>query len=95
MIGRWIKLLVRYFPVLGGLIALLYVGDWTVFEVRVAHGTAYSSVQVDQLLATPLKGQKTEYDLMGTTQEICSRAIFPQKWHPPCWWLKRHTSQWE
>ena len=60
-----------------------------------AHGNAYSTVQVDQFLATPLKGEKTEYDLMGTTEETCTRSIFPQKWHPPCWWLKRHTSQWE
>lgn len=95
MIWRWIKLLVRYFPVLVGVIALLYIGDWAVFQVRVAHGTAYSTVQVDQFLATPLKGQKTEYDLMGTTEETCARSMFPQKWRAPCWWLKRHTSQWE
>jgi hypothetical protein len=95
VIRRWLKLLLRYFPVLVGLVLLLYIGDWAVFEVRAAQGSAYSTVQVDQFLATPLKGQKTEYDLMGTTQETCSRSIFPQKWHPPCWWLKRHTSQWE
>ena len=95
MIQRWLKLLLRYFPVLVGFVLLLYIGDWAVFEVRAAHGTAYSTVQVDQFLATPLKGQKTEYDLMGATQETCSRSIFPQKWHPPCWWLKHHASQWE
>ena len=95
MIWRWIRQLIRFFPVLVGAAALLYVGDWAVFEVRAAHGTAYGTVEVDQFLATPLKGQKTEYDLMGTTQETCSRSIFPQKWHPPCWWLKRHTSKWD
>ena len=95
MIGRWLKLLVRYFPVLFAAVLLLYIGDWVVFEVRLAHGSAYSSVQIDQMLATPLKGNKTEYDLMGTVQETCSRSIFPQKWHTPCWWLTRHNSQWE
>lgn len=95
MIRRWIQRLVRVFPILVGAIALLYAGDWGVFEFRVAHGNAYSTVQVDQFLATSLKGNKTEYDLMGTTQETCTRSIFPQQWHPPCWWLKRHTSQWE
>jgi hypothetical protein len=95
VIRRGLKLLLRYFPVLVGVVLLLYIGDWSVFEVRAAHGSAYNTVQVDQFLATPLKGQKTEYDLMGTTQETCSRSIFPQKWHPPCWWLKRHASQWE
>ncbi|MGH9616003.1 MAG: hypothetical protein ACRD28_04610 [Acidobacteriaceae bacterium] len=95
MIRRWIRQLVRFFPVLVAVIALLYVGDWSVFKVRVAHGTAYSTVEVNQFLATKLKGNKTEYDLMGTAQETCARSIFPQKWLPPCWWLKRHNSQWE
>jgi len=95
MIRRWLGWLVRYFPVFVGIVLLLYIADWTVFEVRVAHGTAYSIVQVNQFLATPLKGQKTEYDLMGTTQETCSHSIFPQKWNPPCWWLQRHNSEWE
>ena len=52
-------------------------------------------VQVNQFLATPLKGNKVEYDLMGTVPMTCSRSIFPQKGNPACWWLERHTSQWE
>lgn len=75
--------IVRFFLVVVGAIVLLYVGDWGVFEVRVAHGIAYSAVQVDQFLATSLKGDKTEYDLMGTLQETCTRSIFPQQWHLP------------
>ena len=95
MIRRWMRQLMRWFPVLVGVLALLYVGDWAVLEVRVARGTGYDRVEVTQFLATPLKGNKTEYDLMGTVEETCSRSLFPQMWHPPCWWLKRHTSQWE
>ena len=92
---RWIRQLGRGVQVLIALIALLYLGDWAVLELRVAHGTAYSTVEVSQFLATSLKGNKTEYDLLGTAQETCTRSIFPQRWHPPCWWLNRHTSQWE
>ena len=92
---RWLRQLGRGVQIVIVLIALLYVGDWAVLEFRVAHGTAYSTVEVTQFLATSLKGNKTEYDLMGTAQETCTRSIFPQKWHPPCWWLKRHTTQWE
>jgi hypothetical protein len=95
VIRRWARWLGRWVPVLIGAIALLYIGDWVVLEVRATHGNAYSTVQVNQFLATALKGEKTEYDLMGTTEETCTRSIFPQKWHPPCWWLKRHTAQWE
>jgi hypothetical protein len=83
--------------VIGGLIllGLLYAGDCAVLRLRIAHGTAYGVVEVHQFLATPLKGNKVEYDLMGTVQQPCSRSIFPQKGNPACWWLKRHTSQWE
>lgn len=77
------------------LLGALYAGDWVVVQLRVRHGTAYGVVEVNQFLATPLKGNKVEYDLVGTVQETCSRSIFPQKGHPACWWLERHKSQWE
>jgi hypothetical protein len=77
------------------LLGMLCVGDWVAMRLRIAKGTAYSTVEVNQFLATPLKGNKMEYDLVGTVQETCSRSIFPQKGNPACWWLKRHTSQWE
>lgn len=93
--GLWGQRLVRALVVLVVLLGLLYAGDWVVLRVRVSHGTAYRVVQVNQFLATPLKGNKVEYDLMGTVPETCSRSIFPQKGDPACWWLEKHTSQWE
>jgi len=77
------------------LLGVLYVGDWLVLRWRVARGTAFGSVEVHQFLATSLKGSKTEYDLVGSFQEACSRSIFPQQGKPACWWLERHSSQWE
>jgi hypothetical protein len=77
------------------LLGVLYVGDWLVLRWRVARGTAFGSVEVHQFLATSLKGSKTEYDLVGSFQEACSRSIFPQQGKPACWWLQRHSSQWE
>jgi hypothetical protein len=53
------------------------------------------AVEVHQFLATSLKGNKTEYDLVGTFQEARSRSIFPQQGKPACWWLERHNAQWE
>jgi hypothetical protein len=77
------------------LLGVLYVGDWLVLRWRVARGTAFGSVEVHQFLATSLKGSKTEYDLVGSFQQACSRSIFPQQGKPACWWLERHSSQWE
>jgi hypothetical protein len=79
-------------------VAILYAVDWSVFELRQARGTAMSSVAVEQYLRTPLKGNKQEYDYMGTAQESCSKTLFPQyaasAWNSPCWWLSRHRTQW-
>ncbi|MGA2646079.1 MAG: hypothetical protein ABSF15_15310 [Candidatus Sulfotelmatobacter sp.] len=74
---------------------LLYVGDALVWQVRLLRGTAYGTVEVHQFLATSLKGDKIEYDMTGTVQEKCARALVPQQGNPACWWLERHKAQWE
>jgi hypothetical protein len=85
----------RVLVVIVVLVELLYVADWAVLRYRVAHGTGYGAVVVNQFLATPLKGNKVEYDLTGTAPQNCSRSIFPQKDLPACWWLQWHKSQWQ
>jgi len=74
---------------------LLWLGDWALFRVRSAHGSAFDTVQVDEYLSTPLKGNKQEYDYMGAAQVSCARSLFPHGGAPTCWWLRRHTTQWE
>jgi hypothetical protein len=76
-------------------IALVYVGDYAAWRVRLSHGSGTGSLAVDQYLATPLKGNKAEYDFLGTVQQPCARAIFPHGGNNACWWVARHTSQWE
>jgi hypothetical protein len=95
MTGGWRQRLGQLAIVMVVLLGILYLGDWVVLQVRITHGTAYGVVEVNQFLATPLKGNKVEYDLVGAVQETCSRSIFPQKGNPACWWLERHKSQWE
>jgi hypothetical protein len=77
------------------LLAVLYVADWLVLRHRAAHGTAFDSVEVDQFLATPLKGNKAEYDFVGSYQQSCAHSMFPQQGRPPCWWVRRHAAVWE
>jgi hypothetical protein len=95
MMEGWGLRLGQVIAVIIVLLGMLYVGDWVAMRIRMAKGTAYGAVEVNQFLATPLKGNKVEYDLVGTVQETCSRSIFPQKGNPACWWLERHKSQWE
>ena len=89
---RW---LVRVAQILIAALVLLYAGDWTVMRIRLSHGTAFRTVQVNQFLASQLKGNKVEYDWAGTVDEQCSRSVFPQAGSPACWWLERHKTQWE
>jgi hypothetical protein len=70
---------------------LIYLGDWAVLSLR---KDGSSSVQVDQFLRTPLKGQKEEFDYMGTVAQSCVPSLFPHQSETPCWWLKRHKTQW-
>ena len=71
----------------------LYLGDWAALHLRSADRQT-SSVQVDQFLRTPLKGQKEEFDYMGTVAQPCVTSLFPHESETPCWWLKRHKTQW-
>jgi hypothetical protein len=80
-------------------VLILCAADWCVFEVRMMRGVGLGSLPVDQYLKTALKGGKEEYDYLGTNNENCAHAILPQyaasQWNPPCWWLRRHSSQWQ
>jgi len=66
-----------------------------VIAVRMKRGSAYGSVTVSQFLATPLKGSKEEYDYLGSVDQACVKSIFPHGGDQPCWWLERHTKQWQ
>jgi hypothetical protein len=87
LLGQFVKYLLAFALV-------LYVGDWVVFEVAVHRQAAIGSVQVERFLGTRLKGEKEEYDYLGTQDVSCARAIFPRASNPPCWWVERHREQW-
>ncbi|MGC2619781.1 MAG: hypothetical protein WA414_12125 [Acidobacteriaceae bacterium] len=93
------KSILRFLEVAGlGLViaaVLLWVGDWAVFAVRSSHGNGYDTVEVQQYLSTSLKGNKQEFDYLGTATVTCARAVFPRGGAPPCWWQRRHLQEWE
>jgi hypothetical protein len=80
--------------ILLAVVVVIYLADWATLRVKMSHGSGYGSIQVDEFLSTPLKGNKAEYDYMGTESELCSHSIFPHG-ADPCWWLAKHTSHWE
>jgi hypothetical protein len=77
------------------LAALTYAADYISWRVRLARGSGMGAIQVDMYLATALKGNKAEYDYLGSQPQPCARALFPHGGSPPCWWLAHHTDQWQ
>ena len=85
------RLWARILQLLLAVVVLLYLGDWIALRVR---AQTSSTVQVQQFLRTPLKGQKEEFDFMGTVDQPCVRSLFPHNSETPCWWLERHKIRW-
>jgi nitrate/nitrite-specific signal transduction histidine kinase len=83
----------RILQLLLAVMVVLYLGDWIALRVR-AQTQASSTVQVQQFLRTPLKGQKEEFDYMGTVDQPCVHSLFPHNSETPCWWLERHKIRW-
>lgn len=89
---RWLSLAVKYVVVLG---LVVYLLDWMVFAVRRVDGRGTAKVVVQEYLATPLKGQRVEYDYMGKKTVTCAEALFPHGIYPVCWWVRRHKDEWK
>jgi hypothetical protein len=69
---------------------LAYAGDWAVFRLR---GSPTGKVTVSRFLTVPLKGNKLEYDYLGSADVPCSMSLFPQAGQSPCWHLRRNPNQ--
>jgi hypothetical protein len=87
---RWsMKMLVA----LVALIALVYMADWIVLQIRERGGSAHGSVVVDNADIIKEKGGKVEYFYNPPQPTPCVRALFPHEGQPACWWLARHSEQ--
>jgi hypothetical protein len=84
---RWIQ---RVVIVLVAGFVVMYVGDWAIYKLR---GSPTSTVSVSKFMTVPLKGNKVEYDYVGTGDVPCSVSLFPQAGQSPCWHLRRNPNQ--
>ena len=76
-LGRW---MFRVLLVLAAAFVAAYAGDWTVYHIR---GSPHSSVKVSRYMSVPLKGEKEEFDFLGTAAVPCARALFPRATRTP------------
>jgi hypothetical protein len=84
---RW---LIRVLAVLAAGFVAAYLGDWAVFALR---GSPQSTVTVNLFQTVPLKGNKDEFDYLGTQQQPCARSLFPRAGMSACWLLRRNPNQ--
>jgi hypothetical protein len=83
----WLK---RAVVVLVAGFVAVYGGDWATYKLR---GSPTSTVSVNRFMTVPLKGNKIEYDYIGTADVPCSVSLFPQAGQSPCWHLRRNPNQ--
>jgi hypothetical protein len=84
---RWLKWVALIG--LAGFVAT-YLGDWAIFKLR---GSPAAKVTINRYLTVPLKGNKVEYDYLGSSDVPCSLSLFPQGGQSPCWQLRRNANQ--
>jgi len=88
LIGRIVALVVL-------LAALLWTVDWLVLRRRVAqNGDAFGDLEVHYRYAVHLKNKRIEQRAEKETVE-CVHSMFPHYNDTPCWYLKRHTNQFQ
>ena len=88
---RWLMIwLGRLLVVLAAAFVVLYAGDWTVYKLR---GSPRSMVTVNRYVTIPLKGNKLEFNYLGSMDMPCSVSLFSQAGQVPCWQLRRNSNQ--
>jgi hypothetical protein len=88
---RWlVHWLLRTIVVLMVVFVATYGSDWAVFKLR---GSPISKVTVNRYVTIPLKGNKQEFDYLGTIDAPCSVSLFPQAGLNACWQLRRNPNQ--
>lgn len=84
----------RLLLIAGALLLLVYLGDYISIAYRIPRGREqFGSVEVQKLLAVPLKDHKTEYMADAPQVQQCVHSLFPQLGLEPCWYLSRHAMQ--
>jgi hypothetical protein len=84
---RWLQ---RLLVVLAAAFVVIYAGDWALYKLR---GSPRSKVTVNRYVTIPLKGNKQEFDYLGSIDVPCSVSLFPQAGQAPCWQLRRNPNQ--
>ena len=76
--------------------ALAWTADWLVLRHKVAGDSdAFGEVEVHYRYAIHLKNKRIEQSPEKVKTVECVQSMFPHYDETPCWYLERHTDQFE
>lgn len=93
------RLVKRILAVLIATLALIYLGDFLWFRVRMIHSKPsdpFESFTGPRVLAIPEKGGKTSYEIDEQNPEqtiTCVHSLFPHAGFSPCWYVNPRLNQ--
>jgi hypothetical protein len=93
------RLVKRLLTAVMAALAILYLGDYSWFRVRLIHpkpADPLESMKTLRVLAIPEKGGKTSYEIDQQNPEqtvTCVHSLFPHSGFLPCWYVKPRLNQ--
>jgi hypothetical protein len=80
--------------IIGGLLVLVYVGDYASVRIPIPSGrNPYSTVTVRPYYDVTLKSGKSEFYFLDPQKRTCVNSLFSHMGYSPCWYLRKHTRQ--
>jgi len=89
-----VKLIKRIALIIGGVLALIYAGDYASVSIPIPKGRSpYSTVIVRPYYDVGLKSGKSEFYFLDPRKQTCVKSLFPHMGYNPCWYVRRHSRQ--
>ncbi|MGD1103788.1 MAG: hypothetical protein ABSA59_17200 [Terriglobia bacterium] len=86
------KLLKRMALIMGGLLALVYAGDYAAVRIPIPKGRApCSTVTVRPYYDVALKSGKSDFYFLDPQKQTCVNSLLPHLGYNPCWYVRKHT----
>jgi len=90
--GKHVKIVKRSILVIMGLVALVYIGDYSLVRLPIPAGRKrFDTVIVRPYYDVGLKSGKSDLYFLDSQTRTCVDSLFPHMGYTPCWYLRKHT----
>jgi hypothetical protein len=95
-VNRFLPIIKRGLVVILTVFAIVYVGDFVWFRIRLHNakpGDPLQVLKIEGLYAIPQKNGRVEYTPADPVDVTCVRSIFPHAGYDPCWYVARQNGK--